>query len=59
MLANVVIHSITVVVDAFVRIALWELFPEDVTYGDNDGSPRFLLIERMIHRNVFYQFTFW
>ena len=50
MLANVVIHSIAVVVDAFVGIALRELFPENVTNGYDDGRSSFLLIERMIHR---------
>ena len=50
MLANVVIHGITVVVDAFVGIALGEFFPEDVTNGDDDGSLRFLFVKRMIHR---------
>lgn len=30
MLTDVVIHSITIIVDAFVRIALWKSFPEDV-----------------------------
>ena len=49
MLADVVIHSITVVVDAFVGIALGKFFPEDVANGDDDGCPGFLLVERMIH----------
>ncbi len=50
MLADVVIHSITIVVDAFVGIALWEFFPQDITNSDNDGRSGFLLVERMIHR---------
>ena len=50
MLANVVIHGITVVVDAFVGIALGEFFPENVTNGYDDGCSGFLLVERMIHR---------
>ena len=50
MLANVVIHSIAVVVDTFVGIALWEFFPENVTNGDDDGCSGLLLVERMIHR---------
>lgn len=49
MLANVVIHSIAVIVDAFVRIAFWESFPENVTNGDDDRSSGFLLVEGMIH----------
>lgn len=49
MLADVVIHRIAVVVDAFVGIVLGEFFPEDVTNGD-DGCSGFLLVERMIHR---------
>ena len=50
MLANVVIHGITVVVDAFVGIALGEFFPENITYGDDDSCLRLLLVKRMIHR---------
>ena len=50
MLTDVVIHSIAVVVDAFVGIALGKFLPEDVTNGDDDGRSGFLLVERMIHR---------
>ena len=50
MLADVVIHSIAIVVDAFVGIALGKFLPEDVANGDDDGCPGFLLVERMIHR---------
>ena len=50
MLADVVIHSITVIVDAFVGIAFGEFFPKDVADGDDDGCLRLLLVERMIHR---------
>ncbi len=50
MLANVVIYSIAIVVDAFVGIALGEFLPEDVTNGDDDGCPGLLLVERMVHR---------
>ena len=50
MLANVVIYSIAIVVDAFVGIALGKFFPENVTNGDNDGCLRFLFVKRMIHR---------
>ena len=50
MLADVVIHGIAVVVDAFVGIALGEFFPEDVADGDDDGGLRFLFVKRMIHR---------
>ena len=38
MLADVIIYSIAVVVDTFVRIALWEFLPEDVKNGDDDRS---------------------
>ena len=50
MLTDIVIYSIAVVVDAFVRIALGEFFPKDVANGDDDRRSGFLLIERMIHR---------
>jgi len=50
MLTDIIMHSITVVVDAFVRIALWEFFPQNVTNGDDDGRSGFLLVERMVHR---------
>ena len=49
-LIYVVIHSVAVVVDAFVGIALGKFLPENVTNGDDDGSPGFQFVKWMIHR---------